>query len=478
MSNAPPPFVCGFDQVVKGDINIKQLSKKKYNIKFNKISNFFKYQEWSDSSKTLNDNRTVYYQKAKTWINNFNSFNRLNKASKKPLYRPTTVMEIGNHKYLFVIDEAEVNGKGHVVFKVSTKEIKLSEKKMLKLPCGHHDGVRFDIDSSTFELLSDTLFFFGSCPILIGADTIDLNQVNLFIFNLYSIDDLFSQSLSLFLNPASYWKGLDPYYFNINNPNSYDGTNGYGAPNSDWLPNLSGSSCQSFWYNCVGPDQNYIAYQIQFFAMFYAYISSVLQSNPPQNVKIPVYSTNLATYYLGINLTQNPTIVAYLTFNTSYPLQLNTLLVELILSQSDPNQPIYQTFPIGYSTPTNSEAFPYGSELSFDNIGFGPNILVPPAALFQAFPIGLTNSVQINYTSNSDLVTVTQSSQPSISGLAQNFAQVVTLSFYQYNFANYNNISTRNSFPPAGGNQIVTIVANQEDPRRDPSVNLTIMPPI
>jgi hypothetical protein len=55
-------------------------------------------------------------------------------------------MEIGNHKYVFVINKAKLNGKGHVVFKVSTKEIKSSDKKMLKLPRGHHDGVRFDID--------------------------------------------------------------------------------------------------------------------------------------------------------------------------------------------------------------------------------------------------------------------------------------------------------------------------------------------
>ena len=58
-------------------------------------------------------------------------------------------MEIGNNKYVFVIHKAKLNGKGHVVFKVSTKEIDLSEKKMLKLPHGHHDRVRFDIDSTT-----------------------------------------------------------------------------------------------------------------------------------------------------------------------------------------------------------------------------------------------------------------------------------------------------------------------------------------
>ena len=58
-------------------------------------------------------------------------------------------MEIGNHKYTFVIHKAKLNRKGHIVFKVSTEEIKLSNgtsKKMIQLPCGKYDDVRFDID--------------------------------------------------------------------------------------------------------------------------------------------------------------------------------------------------------------------------------------------------------------------------------------------------------------------------------------------
>ena len=61
-----------FDQVVEGNVDIKKLSKKNYKIKFSKISKILKYQTWSESSKTLNDDRSVYYQKAKTWINDFN----------------------------------------------------------------------------------------------------------------------------------------------------------------------------------------------------------------------------------------------------------------------------------------------------------------------------------------------------------------------------------------------------------------------
>ena len=64
------------------------------------------------------------------------------------MFKPTTVMEIGSNKYLFVLDKAKLNRKGQVIFKVSTKEINSSDKKMLKLPRGHHDGVRFDIDEN------------------------------------------------------------------------------------------------------------------------------------------------------------------------------------------------------------------------------------------------------------------------------------------------------------------------------------------
>jgi hypothetical protein len=146
----PPPNP-KFDQVVEGNVNIKQLSKKKYKITFSKIGKFLLYQVWSDSSKKLNENRKVFYQKAKLWVQLFNLTNDSLKASDKPLFTPTSVMEIGNNKYVFVIHKAKLNGKGHVVFKVSTKEIKLSDKKMLKLPCGHHDGVRFDIDDNLYN---------------------------------------------------------------------------------------------------------------------------------------------------------------------------------------------------------------------------------------------------------------------------------------------------------------------------------------
>jgi ABC-type amino acid transport substrate-binding protein len=142
----PAPAPIFYDQVVKGNVYIKQLSKNKYKITFRKVDNFLKYQVWSDSSKNLNERRI---EKAKLWIQNFNLLNANLKKLGKPLFTPTTVMEIGNNKYVFVLDKAKLNCKDRIVFNVSTKEIVLlngTSKKMLKIPCEHHDGVRFDID--------------------------------------------------------------------------------------------------------------------------------------------------------------------------------------------------------------------------------------------------------------------------------------------------------------------------------------------
>lgn len=136
-----------FDQVVQGNVDIKQLSGKKYKITFSEIRKFLLYQVWSNSSQQLNENRKVFYQNVKLWIENYNLLNDSLKAFNKPLFTPTTVMEIGNKKYIFVLNKVKINSNGHVVFKVSTKEIKSSDKKILNFPRGHHDGVRFDIDA-------------------------------------------------------------------------------------------------------------------------------------------------------------------------------------------------------------------------------------------------------------------------------------------------------------------------------------------
>jgi hypothetical protein len=158
----------------------------------------------------LNEHRSVYYRTAKEWIKSFNSLNASLKTNKKPLFTPTTVMKIGNHKYVFVIHKANINCKGHIFFKVSTEEIKLSSgnsKKILKLPCGHHDGVRFDIDKTSCNSYIVISYAYASC-----LDTV--NKEN----------GLISNNLSCFESCNKAYPGTEPPGLNPpdNNNNSYE----------------------------------------------------------------------------------------------------------------------------------------------------------------------------------------------------------------------------------------------------------------
>ena len=109
------------------------------------------YQVWSDSNtpegKKLNENREVYEMNAKDWVK---------MAFPKPPpavpFAPTTVMEHGNKKYVFVINDAKVNANGHVVFYVSSKYIDPNStnkviKNLKKIPQGTFHNARFDIDA-------------------------------------------------------------------------------------------------------------------------------------------------------------------------------------------------------------------------------------------------------------------------------------------------------------------------------------------
>jgi hypothetical protein len=145
-----------FDQILSGDVTIKKLcnSDDEYKITFSKkkkqISKMLIYQVWSDSNtiegKKLNENREVYETTAKKWVKS---------AFPKPPpavpFTPTTVMEHGNKKYVFVINDAKVNANGHVVFYVSSKHIDPNStnktiKKLKKIPQGKFQHARFDID--------------------------------------------------------------------------------------------------------------------------------------------------------------------------------------------------------------------------------------------------------------------------------------------------------------------------------------------
>jgi hypothetical protein len=151
---APSPPMPEYDQIVKGNITIKKTSKHNYRITFSKIGKFLVYQVWDKDNTDLNSNRSVFYTSAKKWVDNFNDINKDLKQKKKPLFTPTTVIEMEDRddNYAFVIHKAYLNSHGQVVFTVSTKEIKIessntSSKNLIKIPCGKFNNVRFDIDA-------------------------------------------------------------------------------------------------------------------------------------------------------------------------------------------------------------------------------------------------------------------------------------------------------------------------------------------
>lgn len=76
-----------FNQVVKGNVNIKKFdenNKNKYIITFNKISNFLRYQIWSDSNMEFkfNEKRLTFYEDAKKWVTTFKNVNKKLKEKK------------------------------------------------------------------------------------------------------------------------------------------------------------------------------------------------------------------------------------------------------------------------------------------------------------------------------------------------------------------------------------------------------------
>jgi len=67
-----------FDQVVKGNVTIKKISKHKYKITFSKIGKFLVYETWDkDNTDNINSNRLVNYLPAKNWVQLFNIMNKV-----------------------------------------------------------------------------------------------------------------------------------------------------------------------------------------------------------------------------------------------------------------------------------------------------------------------------------------------------------------------------------------------------------------
>jgi len=153
----PSASIPEFDQIVKGNVSIKKSksSEDRYTITFSKIGKFLMYQVWDKDSVDLNKKRSVFYLSAMEWVTAFKANNEVLDKNKKPLFTPTTVIEMEDDSvYAFVIHTADINSSGHVVFTVSTKEISLqnnTSKKLTQLPRGKCNNVRFDIDYMDYD---------------------------------------------------------------------------------------------------------------------------------------------------------------------------------------------------------------------------------------------------------------------------------------------------------------------------------------
>jgi hypothetical protein len=90
----------GFDFVVKGDVKIVKKSKHDYKIKFFDQSDVLAYQVWSKIFPILNQNREIGVYTAKNAVKFINNISEKLKTNSSISYTPTTVMEIGNDKYV------------------------------------------------------------------------------------------------------------------------------------------------------------------------------------------------------------------------------------------------------------------------------------------------------------------------------------------------------------------------------------------
>jgi hypothetical protein len=151
----------GFDHLIKGDVIIKKLKKKhQYKIIFSKVygDRFLFYQVFNkDNTDSVNDQRFAAYIPIKNIVKLYNDINYINKLFIKPLFTPTTIMELPNFsKYAFVINNVYFNSHKRLVFIVSTKEINLqnnTSKKLTQIPSGKIKHVRFDIDNYNYDQL-------------------------------------------------------------------------------------------------------------------------------------------------------------------------------------------------------------------------------------------------------------------------------------------------------------------------------------
>ena len=112
-----------------------------------------------DNTDSVNDQRFAAYITIKQIDELYKNINNFNTILNKPLFTPTTIMELENfHKHAFVIRNVYFNSHKRLVFMVSTKEIKLqnnTSKKLTQIPSGKFKHVRFDVDASSATTLRD-----------------------------------------------------------------------------------------------------------------------------------------------------------------------------------------------------------------------------------------------------------------------------------------------------------------------------------
>lgn len=179
-----------FDFVVEAkEVIIEKKCHNKYQVKMAGVGDFLKYQTWSSTNtNNVNSKRSVSFVNAKNWVkDNFPKkfinptydelrqvFAQLvpggelpspnppdNVTSGPTFFTPTTVMEVGNKKYIFVIESATYNKKKkyNTVLNVSTTQIVKNNitKDLVKLPVNKKlNNVRLDIDSSDNVILNVT----------------------------------------------------------------------------------------------------------------------------------------------------------------------------------------------------------------------------------------------------------------------------------------------------------------------------------
>lgn len=123
-----------FDSVFNA--NVSKKGDGEYEIRFLDVGDITVYQVWNETDPTINGKRVIITTNVENWVNEFNFDDR------------TTLMEIGNCKYAFVIKDIELKDR-KMRWVVSEREIVNRSKTVSeRIPVGKFCDVRFDVDSA------------------------------------------------------------------------------------------------------------------------------------------------------------------------------------------------------------------------------------------------------------------------------------------------------------------------------------------